>query len=153
MRRPRARTGAARVIAFALLWAPLGAVGVFHVWARTRVVAAGYELARLQREHDRLADERARLVIEVATLRAPGRLEQFARQRLGMAPPAPGAVVASVSGGKVLVGGVVGGGAGQRPGPAEPVSSRSRPREVLAVAPGARLAARPAPGVGAPGAL
>ncbi len=153
MIRPRARTGAARVLAFALLWAPLGAVGVFQVWARTRVVAAGYELARLQREHDRLADERARLVIEVATLRAPGRLEQFARQRLGMAPPAPGAVVASVSGGKVLVGGVVGGGAGQRPGPAEPVSSRRRPRQALAVAPGARLAARPAPGVGAPGAL
>ncbi len=149
MRRPRARTGAARVLVFALLWGSLGAVGVFHVWARTRVVAAGYEVARLQREHDRLADERARLVIEVATLRAPGRLEQFARQRLGMAPPAPGAVVASVSGGKVLAGGVVGGGAGQRPGPAEPVSSRSR--AALAVGPGVRLALRPAPRAGGPG--
>ncbi len=149
-RRPRAGTGAARVMALALLCAPLAAVGVFHVWTRTRVVAAGYELARLQREHDRLADERARLVIEVATLRAPGRLEQFARQRLGMAPPAPGAVVASVSGGKVLAGGVVGGGAGQRPGPAEPVSSRPR---APAAARGARLALRPAPGAGAPGAL
>jgi hypothetical protein len=114
------------------------------------VVAAGYEVARLQREHDRLADERARLVIEVATLRAPGRLEQFARQRLGMAPPAPGAVVASVSGGKVLAGGVVGGGAGQRPGPAEPVSSRSR--AAPAVAPGVRLALRPAARAGGPGA-
>ena len=150
MRRPRPITGAARVLALALLFSPLAAVGVFHVWARTRVVAAGYDLARLQREHDRLADERARLVIEVATLRAPGRLEQFARQRLGMAPPAPGAVVASVSGGKVLAGGVVGGGAGQRPGPAEPVSSRSR--AALAVAPGVRLALRPAARAGGPGA-
>lgn len=150
-RRPRARTGAACVIGLALLCAPIAAAGVFHVWTRTRVVAAGYELARLQREHDRLADERARLVIEVATLRAPGRLERFARQRLGMAPPAPGAVVASVSGGKVLAGGVVGGGAGQRPGPAEPVSSRRR--ATPGAAPGARLALRPAPGAGAPGAL
>lgn len=130
----RARQGsAARVLAAALLCAPLGTAGVFHVWTRTRVVAAGYQLARLQREHDRLADERGRLVIEVATLRAPGRLERFARERLGMAPPAPGAVVASVSGGKVLAGGVVGGGAGQRSGPAEPLSHRA----------GAWLALRP----------
>ncbi len=133
----RARQGSAgRVLAAALLCAPLGAAGVFHVWTRTRVVAAGYQLARLQREHDRLADERGRLVIEVATLRAPGRLERFARERLGMAPPAPGAVVASVSGGKVLAGGVVGGGVGQRSGPAEPLSHR-------AGAPGLRLALRP----------
>ncbi len=145
MRRPRVRTGAARVLAVALLCAPLPAAGVFHVWTRTRVVAAGYELARLQREHDRLSDERGRLVIEVATLRAPGRLERFARERLGMAPPAPGAVVASVSGGKVRAGGVVGGGAGQRTGPAEPVSRRPG-----AVAPGMRLALRPAPPPGAP---
>ncbi|HEU4385955.1 MAG TPA: cell division protein FtsL [Anaeromyxobacteraceae bacterium] len=148
MRRPGHRSGAGRVLAAALLVAPVGAAGVFHVWTRTRVVAAGYELARLQREHDRLADERARLVIEVATLRAPGRLERFARERLGMAPPAPGAVVASVSGGKVLAGGVVGGGAGQRSGPAEPVSSAGARRPGAAV----RLALRPAQRPGAPGA-
>ena len=150
MRRPRRVTGAARVLALALLLAPLGGLGVFQVWTRTRAVAAGYELARLQREHDRLADERARLVIEVATLRAPGRLERFARERLGMAPPAPGAVVASVSGGMVLAGGVVGGGAGQRSGPAEPVSSRRG--APLAAAPGMRLALRPAAAPGGAGA-
>lgn len=148
--RPRSRTGVGRVLAAALLVAPFGAAGVFHVWTRTRVVAAGYDLARLQREHDRLADEKARLVIEVATLRAPGRLERFARERLGMAPPAPGALVASVSGGKVLAGGVVGDGAGQRTGPAEPVSRRAGASP--AAAPGVRLALRSPPrrGPGAP---
>jgi cell division protein FtsL len=150
----RARTasrgsGALRVLGAASLAALLGAVGVLHVWSRTGVTDAGYELARLETEHRRLASERDRLRIEVATLRAPGRLERFARERLGMAPPAPGAVVASVSGGKVLAGGVVGGGAGQRPGPAEPVSTRSG--AALAVAPGVRLALRPAPPAGGPG--
>ena len=111
------------------LAAPLAGVGVFHVWSRTRVQAAGYELGRLEAEHRQLLGERDRLNIEVATLRSPGRLERFARERLGMAPPAPGAVVAGMAGGMVGVGGV-GDGAGQRPGPAEPDSKRTnRSRE------------------------
>jgi cell division protein FtsL len=111
---------ASAVLMALLLLAPLTALGVFHVWSRTRVLTAGYELGRLESEHRQLLAERDRLKLEVATLRSPGRLERFARERLGMAPPAPGAVVAGMVGGKVVVGGVVDG-AGRRPGPAEPV--------------------------------
>lgn len=112
----------------------LAALGVFHVWSRTQVIAAGYDLARLESEHRLLVAERDRLKLEVTTLRAPGRLERFARTRLGMAPPAPGAVVAGVSGGRVLAGGVGGGGAGQRLGPAEPLSRRARSRPEIHLA-------------------
>jgi cell division protein FtsL len=105
-------------IAAALLFA---AVGIFHAWTRIQVVSAGYELARVEGERRRLTAEREQLRIEVATLRAPGRLEQFARTKLGMAPPAPGMVVRVGAGGKVGArGGKV---AGNLPGPAEPVSS------------------------------
>lgn len=119
------RPGGPTAVLLALaLAAPLAGVGVFHVWSRTRVQATGYELGRLESEHRQLLAERDRLNLEVATLRAPGRLERFARERLGMAPPAPGAVVAGMAGGKVWVGGV-GDGAGQRPGPAEPDVKKS----------------------------
>jgi cell division protein FtsL len=112
-----------------VLAAPLLGIGVFHVWSRTRVQASGYELGRLESEHRQLLSERDRLNLEVATLRSPGRLERFARERLGMAPPAPGAVMAGMAGGKVRVGGV-GDGADQRSGPAEPdVKKQSRRRE------------------------
>jgi cell division protein FtsL len=121
--------GALRVFGFALLALLLAGVGVFHVWSRTRVIASGYELARLEAEHRRLLAERDRLRIEVTTLRAPGRLERFARTRLGMAPPAPGAVVAGAAGGVASVGGGKGG-TGHRIAPAEPLSR----------APGVRLA-------------
>jgi cell division protein FtsL len=98
------------------------AIGVFQVWARTRVVAAGYELGELQKEHVRLTSEHDRLRIEVETLRSPSALERFARTRLGMAPPAPGAVRAA--GPRLaLAGGGVGkdvDGVAHRPGPAEP---------------------------------
>jgi cell division protein FtsL len=137
--------GVSAALAGLLLTAPLAAVGVFHVWSRTRVLSAGYELGRLESEHRQLLAERDRLNLEVATLRSPGRLERFARERLGMAPPAPGAVVAGMAGGKVRVGGV-GDGAGQRPGPAEPdVRSGTTKRREGRAAPrlGAPEAARP----------
>jgi len=83
------RPGGSTAVLMALaLAAPLAGIGVFHVWSRTRVQAAGYELGRLESEHRQLLAERDRLNLEVATLRSPGRLERFARERLGMGPPA-----------------------------------------------------------------
>jgi cell division protein FtsL len=107
----------ARAAAVALV---IVALGVFHVWSRTRVVAAGYALGELQREHVKLTSEHDRLRIEVETLRSPSTLERFARTKLGMAPPAPGAVQAAgprlalAGGGGKDVDGVT------HPGPAEP---------------------------------
>lgn len=121
------------VLRAALLAAALAGVGIFHVWTHTRVVSAGYALARLEAENRRLSAERSRLELEVSTLRAPGRLERWARARLGMAPPAPGAVVAVGKGGGGSVGAMVGAGSG-RAGPAEPASSRVQ--VALGAAPG-----------------
>lgn len=123
-RAPRARAAVLAPLGRAALVAlVVAALGIFHVWARTRVVSAGYALGALQKEHVRLTSEHDRLRIEVETLRSPAALERFARTRLGMAPPAPGAVQAAgprlaLAGGGGKVGdGVV------RPGPAEPARS------------------------------
>jgi cell division protein FtsL len=131
------------LLAIALV-APLAALGVFHVWSRTRVQAVGYELGRLESEHRQLLAERDRLNLEVATLRSPGRLERFARERLGMAPPAPGAVVAGMAGGQAWVG-EGGDGAGQRPGPAEPVVQKTGKRREARTGPLTRAPAQARP--------
>lgn len=112
---------AGRLTRSALLLLLMTAMGVFHVWSRTRVVAMGYALGELQREHVALTAEHDRLRIEVETLRSPAVLERVARTRLGMAPPAPGAV--SAAGPRFAEAG--GGGRGMdglrhSPGPAEP---------------------------------
>jgi cell division protein FtsL len=118
--RPRAG-GTARVLRAAAAALVLVALGVFHIWSRTRVLATGYELGELAKEHARLASEHDRLRIELETLRSPSALERYARTRLGMAPPAPGTVqaagprLAQASAGGAGVDGV-----GHRPGPAEP---------------------------------
>jgi cell division protein FtsL len=85
-------------------------LGLFHVWSRTQVVAEGYRLASVQREHSRLVSEHDRLRLEVEALRAPRALEVYARTRLGMAPPDPGPVWA----------GRAAGGDDHLSGPAEP---------------------------------
>jgi cell division protein FtsL len=126
----RPRLGRAAVVA-----AVLASLGIFHVWARTRVLSAGYALGELQKEHGRLTSDHDRLRIEVETLRSPATLERFARTRLGMAPPAPGAVQAA--GPRLALAGGGGKGVGvERPGPAEP--SRSEAPSSSAWASGSR---------------
>lgn len=128
--RPRAApapSALARMAGIALPIALLAGVGLFHVFSHVRAVQAGYALGRLEAEHRRLLADRDRLRVEVASLRAPGRLERFARAQLQMAPPAPGTIVAGRAGvaaaGREVRAGVV---EDRRPAPAEPVSSGAR---------------------------
>jgi cell division protein FtsL len=96
-------------------------LAVAFIWTRTRALAASYELAEEKRRHDQLTSARGQLQLEVETLRSPRALEAFARTRLGMAPPAPGAVLAAgprFAAGRAGVDGV-----GHRPASAEPVVS------------------------------
>jgi cell division protein FtsL len=125
-RRPAAAPSAlGRVLRIGLPLALLGAVALFHAFLHVRVVSAGFELGRLEAEQRRLVAERDHLRMEVATLRAPGRLERFARAQLQMAPPAPGTIVAGRAG--VAAAGGIGraGVEDRRPAPAEPLSARA----------------------------
>ena len=70
----------------------LAAVGILHVAARAVVVDAGYALSQLESESRALTLDNDRLRLELATLKRSGRLEKLARETLGLAPPAPGAV-------------------------------------------------------------
>ena len=137
-------TSVAAVVRCTLLVAALAGVGIFHVWSYTRVTTAGYRLGDLQRAQESLRAERNRLEVQVATLRAPGRLEAFARARLGMAPPAPGAVVA----GRAVAAaagwtGRAGGEDGLRPAPAEPAVRKVAQHEAVALGEAAVVGHRP----------
>jgi cell division protein FtsL len=114
-------TGGLRLAELAAAALLVAALGVFHVWSRTRVLAAGYALGELQQQHAELISAHDRLRIEVEMLRSPRELERYARAKLGMAPPAPGAVLAAGPGRRFDGAGRAGGnGVGHPPGPAEP---------------------------------
>jgi hypothetical protein len=112
----------------------LAALGIFHVWSRTQVLEAGYQLSTLQAEHSRLVATQDQLEIELGMLTSPRVLEEAARTKLaklGLALPARGAVWAAVpdrddpgrAGGK---------GVDHPPRPAGPISKELGRREVEA---------------------
>jgi cell division protein FtsL len=77
-----------------LLAALFAAVGILHVTSRVFVVDMGYRLSQAESEGRALTRENDRLKLELATLKAPARLERLAREKLGMSMPAGSAVVA-----------------------------------------------------------
>lgn len=126
MRRPARRRGpsvAAPVLRTALPVLLCAALAVAFIWTRTRALAASFELAEEKKRHDQLTSVRGQLLLEVETLRSPRALESLARTRLGMAPPAPGAVLAA--GPRYAVGRAGVDGVGHRPTPAEPLHGRA----------------------------
>lgn len=82
----------------ALVLALFAAVAVFHVWARTRVVAMGYALGELEKEHAALQARNDALHIELSMMTSPAALGLALRtklSKLGMAPPDRGPVLAA----------------------------------------------------------
>lgn len=65
----------------------LASVGIVHVSSRVLVVRMGYELSRLDAKGQELQRENDALKVQLATMRAPGRLAPLAREQLGMESP------------------------------------------------------------------
>jgi len=63
------------------------------VWVRLQVIHTGYDLSTARQLERRLEQEERELRIEISTLTSPRRLEDVARNRLGMGPPAPGQII------------------------------------------------------------
>ena len=76
-----------------MLFTLFAGVGILHVTSRVLVVDMGYRLSNAEGESRSLTRENDRLKLELATLKAPARLERVAREQLGMAMPKGGAVV------------------------------------------------------------
>lgn len=73
----------------ALVIAVLTAMGIARVRASTEILEIGAEITELTSEHARLLEQQRRLAAERAYLRHPERIQEFARDKLGMVPIAP----------------------------------------------------------------
>jgi hypothetical protein len=150
--RPGTRICVRWIAELAIAAALVAALGVFHIWSRTRVVAAGYELGELTKRHAELVASQDQLRIELEMLRSPAELDRAVRtklSRLGMAPPDRGAVLAAGPGRPLDGAGRAGvDGVGHPPRPAEPslqAGPATAPRRAAAAGPAAdpeRLALR-----------
>lgn len=75
------------------LWQSLG-IGIllvlvllFSAWQHFELLRHGYKVEQMQRERASEADINRHLRLEMATLRAPQRIEKLATERLGMVSP------------------------------------------------------------------
>lgn len=62
-------------------------VSVFHVWSRFKLVDLNLEISEFNRQMHEADQEKKRLTLEAALLKAPARIEAIAKNELGMALP------------------------------------------------------------------
>ena len=68
-------------------------VSVFHVWSRVEVIDLNLKISETSRQFKDQQQENKRLKVEVASLKAPARIEALAKGELGMALPTDQQVV------------------------------------------------------------
>jgi len=62
-------------------------VSVFHVWSRVKVVDLNLKVGEMRKELKEQEQEQGRLKLEVASLKAPARIESIAKGELGLSLP------------------------------------------------------------------
>jgi cell division protein FtsL len=74
---------------FVVLAVALVVIGccLFYVWFQHQIISLGYETSEAAREEQALLQENKRLRLELASLKAPGRIERMAQHELGLVPP------------------------------------------------------------------
>lgn len=88
---PARARGPLRASGFIWIWGFAVALAVvsfvLHLSVRFDIIQAGYALSRAQSEQRQLRLDQRELRLELATLKAPGRIEEQARDELGMVRP------------------------------------------------------------------
>lgn len=80
IRSRRSVKGLSVYLAFFLLFS------LTYVWIRTSVIRQGYVLGELEKKHQILVEDQKKLTVEVATLKSPQRLREWAHS-LGLQSP------------------------------------------------------------------
>jgi cell division protein FtsL len=62
-------------------------VALIYVWSHIHMTELEYQVAQELTSRELLAEEQAKLKVELATLRSPQRIETFAREKLQMVYP------------------------------------------------------------------
>lgn len=68
-------------------------VSIFHVWSRVEVIDLNLKISEAARQFKDEQQENKRLKVEVASLKAPARIEALAKGELGMTLPTDQQVV------------------------------------------------------------
>jgi cell division protein FtsL len=62
---------------------------IFLVWSRIQVTQLGYKISQASHEQEQLLQKNSALKIEEASLKTPSRIEEIAKNQLGLINPEP----------------------------------------------------------------
>ena len=62
---------------------------IFLVWSRIQVTQLGYRISQANQEQQELLQKNSKFKIEEASLKTPSRIEDLAKNRLGLKNPEP----------------------------------------------------------------
>ena len=79
--------------AFLIMLSFFTAWAFFHIWTRHIATELGYAITAEQTEQEHLLSENKSLKREISTLKSSRRLEEIAKNKLGMTSPSPEQVV------------------------------------------------------------
>lgn len=68
-------------------------VSIFHVWSRVKLMDLNLKVGEMRKELKEQVQEQGRLKLEVASLKAPARIEAIAKGELGLSLPSEQQIV------------------------------------------------------------
>ncbi|MBI2822304.1 MAG: cell division protein FtsL [Acidobacteria bacterium] len=83
---PGARISLGETCRYLLVAAALSALVIAYPWVHSEILSLGYQIEQLKRENTLLQEQRQALMLEQAAYRSPQRIDQYARERLGLIP-------------------------------------------------------------------
>ncbi|MCK4261781.1 hypothetical protein KAU86_01400 [bacterium] len=69
---------------------------LFYVWERVELLEAGYKIKERGKRKEKLTEEREALLLRVARLKSPQRLERIAGEEIGLIAPRPGQSIRTI---------------------------------------------------------
>ncbi len=90
--RPKAPNRMRECARLILLGSMIALCALLYAWQHFETIQLRYDLESLRNERSQAAELNQELKLEVAGLRAPGRIDVIARRQLGLTAPVPGQV-------------------------------------------------------------
>jgi len=101
--RPAAPSRVRELFRYCAGGATIAACLLFYAWQHFECIQIRYQVEQLELQRNKAAQLNQQLLLEVATLRSPMRVDSIARNQLGLSVPVPGQVAPADASGEGVV--------------------------------------------------
>jgi cell division protein FtsL len=71
----------------------MAALVITYPWVHSEIISLGYQIQELKRENSMLREQHRALMLEQAAYTSPQRIDQYAREQLGLVPASSAQVI------------------------------------------------------------